>query len=119
MLVVVGAVILRKTCRQLKEKDAAKPDASAPELQQKDRPDSLKIVAGASLGTNAPLSWLVSAAPYVQVGRSLLRLDPPLRFRRGSMQRWRWPRWSARYARRSQWGEGGRGGGAHGVVPQN
>ncbi len=96
VLVVVGAVILRKTCRQLQQKDAAKPDASAHELQQKDRPDSLKIAAGASLGTNAPLSWRESAAPYVQVGRSLLRLGLPLRCRPGSMQRWRSPRPSAR-----------------------
>jgi hypothetical protein len=56
VLVVVGAVILRKTCRTLKEKDAAKPAASAHELQRKDRPDSLKLGAGASLGTNAPPS---------------------------------------------------------------
>jgi hypothetical protein len=48
VLVVVGAVILRKTCRKLKQKDAAKPDASAHELQRKDRPDSLKLGAGAS-----------------------------------------------------------------------
>jgi hypothetical protein len=99
VLVVVGAVILRNTCRTLKEKDAAKPDASAHELQQKDRPDSLKIAAGASLSTNAPPSRLVAAAPYVQVGRSLLRPRPPLRFRPDSMQRWRSPRRSARYAR--------------------
>ena len=49
VLVVVGAVILRKTCRTLKKKDAAKPDASAHELQRKDRPESLKLAAGASL----------------------------------------------------------------------
>ncbi len=56
VLLVVGAVILRKTCRTLKEKDAAKPDASAHELQQKDRADALKLGAGASLGTNRPPS---------------------------------------------------------------
>jgi hypothetical protein len=54
VLVVVGAVILRKTCRKLKEKDAAKPDASAHELQRKDRVDALKLGAGTCLGTNAP-----------------------------------------------------------------
>ena len=63
VLLIVGAVILRKTCRTLKEKDAAKPDASAHELQRKDRPDSLKLAAGASLGTNPPPSWLVTAGP--------------------------------------------------------
>ncbi len=99
VLVVVGAVILRKTCRKLKQKDAAKPDASAHELQRKDRPDALKLGAGASRGTNAPPSQRVAAAPCVQVGRSLLRPRPLLRFRPGSMQRWRWPRPSARYAR--------------------
>ena len=96
VLLVVGAVILRKTCRKLKEKDAAKPDASAHELQRKDRADALKLGAGASLGTNAPPSQRVAAAPCVQVGRSLLRPRPPLRFRPGSMQRWRSPRPSAR-----------------------
>ncbi len=50
VLLVAGAVILRKTCRTLKEKDAAKPDASAHELQRKDRADALKLVAGVSLG---------------------------------------------------------------------
>ena len=49
VLLVVGAVLLRKTCRKLKEKDAAKPDASAHELQRKDRPESIKLAAGASL----------------------------------------------------------------------
>jgi hypothetical protein len=98
VLVVVGAVMLRKTCRTLKEKDGAKPDASAHELQRKDRPDSLKLGAGASLGRIAPPSRLVAAAPCVQVGRSLLRPRPLLRFRPDSMQRWRWPRPSARYA---------------------
>jgi hypothetical protein len=58
VLVVVGAVILRKTCRKLKQKDASKPNASAHELQRKDRPDSLKLGAGASHGTNAPPSRL-------------------------------------------------------------
>ena len=72
VLVVVGAVILRKTCRTLKEKDAAKPDASAHELQRKDRPESLKLAAGASLSANAPPSRLVRAGRCVQVGRSLL-----------------------------------------------
>jgi hypothetical protein len=97
VLVVVGAVILRKTCRKLKQKDAAKPDASAHELQRKDRPDSLKLGAGASLSTNAPPSRLVAAAGrWVQVGRSLLWPGPPLRCRPGSMQRWRSPRPSAR-----------------------
>jgi hypothetical protein len=98
VLLVVGAVILRKTCRKLKEKDAAKPDASAHELQRKDRPESLKLAAGASLGMNAPQSRLVTAGRYVQVGRERLRLRPPLRFRPDSMQRWRLPRRSARYA---------------------
>ena len=99
LLVVVGAVILRKTCRTLKEKDSAKPDASAHELQRKDRPESLKLAAGASLSANAPPSRLVRAGRCVQVGRELLRLRPPLCFRPGSMQRWRWPRRSARYSR--------------------
>jgi hypothetical protein len=54
VVVVVGAVILHKTCRTLKEKDAAKPDASAHELQRKDRVDALKLGAGTCLGTNAP-----------------------------------------------------------------
>ena len=49
VLLGVGAFILRKTCRKLKEKDAAKPDASAHELQRKDRPESIKLAAGASL----------------------------------------------------------------------
>jgi hypothetical protein len=97
VLLVVGAVILRKTCRKLKEKDTAKPDASAHELQRKDRPDSLKLGAGASLGTNASQSQLVAAAGrWVQVGRSLLWSGPPLFFRSDSRQRWRWPRPSAR-----------------------
>jgi hypothetical protein len=96
VLLVVGAVILRKTCRKLKQKDAAKPDASAHELQRKDRPDSLKLGAGASLGRIAPPSRLVTAGHCVQVGRSLLRPHPLLRFRPGSMQRWRSPRPSAR-----------------------
>jgi hypothetical protein len=139
VLLVVGAVILRKTCRKLKQKDAAKPDAStlqwklkdradalklgagaslgrheptavtacsccplrsggtsAHELQRKDRPDALKLGAGANLGRNPPLSQRVAAAPCVQVGRSLLRPRPLLRFRPDSMQRWRWPRRSAR-----------------------
>jgi hypothetical protein len=54
LLLVVGAVILRKTCRKLKGKDSAKPDASAHDLQRKDRVDALKLGAGASLDTNAP-----------------------------------------------------------------
>jgi hypothetical protein len=84
VLLVVGAVILRKACRKLKEKDAAKPDASAQELQRKDRADALKLGAGTSLGTSAP-SRLVSAGHCAQVGRQLLRLRPPLFFRPGSM----------------------------------
>ena len=47
VLLVAGAVILRKTCRALKEKDAAKPGASAHELQRKDRADAIKLTAGA------------------------------------------------------------------------
>jgi hypothetical protein len=85
VLVVVGAVILRKTCRTLKEKDAAKPDASAHELQRTHRPDVLKLGAGASLGTNAPPSRLVPAGRCVQAGRELLRLRPPLCVRPASM----------------------------------
>jgi hypothetical protein len=99
VLVMVGAVILRKTCLTLKSKDAAKPDASAHELQRKDRADALKLAAGASLGTNAPLLRLITVGRCVQVGRWLLRLGPPLCFRPDSMQRWRWPRRSARCAR--------------------
>ena len=99
VLLVVGAVILRKTCRKLKQKDAAKPDASAHELQRKDRPESLKLAAGASLArTHPPQPRLVTAGRYFQVGRELLRLGPPLRFWPDSMQRWRLPRRSARYA---------------------
>jgi hypothetical protein len=48
LLLIVGAVIIRKTWRKLAEKDAAKPDASAHELQRKDRPDSIKLAAGAA-----------------------------------------------------------------------
>jgi hypothetical protein len=80
VLLVVGAVILHKTCRKLKEKDAAKPDSSAHELQRKDRADALKLGAGTCLGTSAP-SRLVSAGHCAQVGRQLLRLGPPLCFR--------------------------------------
>ena len=84
VLLVVGAVILRKTCRKLKEKDAAKPDASAHELQRKDRANALKLGAGTCLGTSAP-SRLVSAGHCAQVERLLLRLRPPLCFRPDSM----------------------------------
>ena len=96
VLLVVGAVILRKTCRKLKEKDAAKADASTHELQQKDRADALKLGAGASLGPNPPPSQLVTAGHCVQVGRQLLWPGPPLYFRPGWMLRWRWSRRSAR-----------------------
>ncbi len=112
LLVVVGAVILRKTCRALKKKDAEKPDASAHEMQRKDRLDAIKLGAGASLGTNAPPSRLVAAAPCTQVGRSRLRSRPLLGFRPDSMQRWRWPRPSARYCPVPL-------GGTRGVVRQN
>jgi hypothetical protein len=84
VLLVGGAVILRKTCRKLKEKDAAKPDASAHELQRKDRADALKLGAGTCLGMSAP-SRLVSAGHCAQVERQLLRLRPPLFFRPDSM----------------------------------
>ena len=84
VLIVVGAVILRKTCRKLKEKEAAKPDSSAHELQRKDRADALKVGAGTCLGTSAP-SRLVSAGHCAQVERLLLRLRPPLFFRPDSM----------------------------------
>jgi hypothetical protein len=97
VLLVVGAVILRKTCRKLKAKDAAKPDASTHELQRKDRAEALKLGAGASLATNAPWLRLVTAGRSLQVGRWLLRLRPPLCFQPDSMQRWRSPRRSARY----------------------
>ncbi len=110
VVVVVGAVILHKTCRTLKEKGAAKPDAIAHELQRKDRADALKLGAGASLGTIAPPSRLVSAGRCVQVGREQLRLRPPLCFRPDSMQQW-WLR-SARYARcpHECFSRGGQGG---------
>ena len=97
VLLVVGAVILRKTCRKLKAKDAAKPDASTHELQRKDRAEALKLGAGASLATNAPWLRLITAGRWLQVGRWLLRLRPPLCFQPDSMQRWRSPRRSARY----------------------
>ncbi len=84
VLLVVGAVILRKACRKLKQKDAAKPDASTHELQRKDRADALKLGAGTCLGTSAP-SRLVSAGHCAQVERLLLRLRPPLFFRPDSM----------------------------------
>ncbi len=84
VLLVVGAVILRKTCRKMKEKDAEKPDASAHELQRKDRADALKLGAGTCLGTSA-LSRLVSAGHCAQVERLRLRLRPPLFFRPDSM----------------------------------
>ena len=97
VLLVVGAVILRKTCRTLKAKDASKPDASTHELQRKDRAEALKLGAGASLATNAPWFRLITAGRWLQVGRWLLRLRPPLCFQPDSMQRWRWSRRSARY----------------------
>jgi hypothetical protein len=80
VLLVFGAVILRKTCRKLKAKDAAKPDASTHELQRKDRAEALKLGAGASLATNAPWLRLITAGRWLQVGRWLLRLRPPLCF---------------------------------------
>ncbi len=102
VLLVVGAVILRKTCRKLKAKDAAKPDASTHELQRKDRAEALKLGAGASLATNAPWLRLVTAGRWLQVGRWLLRLRPPLCFRPDSMHRWRLRRRLARCAQCSQ-----------------